>query len=69
MSEQCLEQVFSGLSRWSRHPCGRNAVIIEDGKPVCRYHTVAAKAEREIKREERIRAVWQRRKRGTSVPS
>jgi hypothetical protein len=38
----------------------RKAVTVEDGKPVCRQHTEAAKAEREAKSRQRYAAYLQR---------
>jgi len=58
MSEQCSKRVFS--DGWGGHQCMRQAITVEDGKPVCRQHTAAAKADREAKSAVRYQAYLRR---------
>ena len=57
MSEQCSIHIFDSVGG---RQCMRKAVTVEDGKPVCRQHTEAAKAEREAKSRQRYAAYLQR---------
>jgi len=58
MSEQCSKQVFS--DGWGGHQCPRKAIATEEGKPVCRQHTKAAREQREAKSKARYDAYLRR---------